>query len=980
MSRLQFHRYALLLIAVLLCAVNVTLAQPSLTINRVVNNWPIIELDFNVTCNGQQQYGFDKSNINIVENGVLIDTPFTLICPPSNGRCAISVGLVFDVSGSMGGQNIAGAKAAGLKFIDNMDGTIDEAAITAFNADPWVVQSMTTIKPLLYNAVNGLNTGGIGDVWDGIYTGLLAVESAGVNPCRAVVAVVDGRDFGSSNTTANIISFASRYRIKVFPVAIEGGSVDRSDLMSIAQLSGGKYYETSDPSKLSSIYDSIFTKITREYLQGCIVTYPATCSDGGLRTVDLTINFCNGSDTKTKTYRAPRDSSTFVPMNIEIGKTYGFQNYPNAVPVVLKDQFVNTVIHPAIFDVKFNQQEMQFQSIQMPQGSLLEGVPFQTQVIAGGIRVLTMDRKLVNGSGVLFEILMKTDFRSLTDSLCSELTIEDWVSEAGCFNVTSVSEDVCFVPAIPRVTVSGSTTLCPDSTIVLSANLPFSDLRWSTGDRVMTISVSSPGSYWFTGKNTSGQTVVSDTIHVTRVTVPRARLDSAGAILICAQTTYRAGITGDYLYYKWNTGDTTKSIEIRTAGKYWAEVTHASGCPSRTDTLEVKVAPELSPIINGLRSACPGKSTTYITPTSSGVTYEWHVTGGVITGGAGTESVVILWNETGNGKIQLKVTHVATGCFLETEAMIQLSGSLTPTITTVGSTTFCAGDSLVLDAGSLYDSYAWSTGEKTQSIVVRTAGMYWVNVSRDECQGTSDTVTVNVLPLPTPTVTGRTAVCEGEETVLDAGSGFASYRWNTGDTTQTIRVNRAGVFNVVVTSQDGCRGTSSDVLVTVLPAPAQPIISRTGDLLAATPAIGYQWYRNDTLIPGATQQTYLVLVNGVYKVAITDANGCRSVSEPLNVITDIREFAALKSFILHQNYPNPFNPTTVIEFELPVATHARLAVFDVLGREVRELVNERRDAGLHRIPFNADGLPGGVYTYRLEVRGKVIVRQMVVVK
>ncbi len=84
--------------------------------------------------------------------------------------------------------------------------------------------------------------------------------------------------------------------------------------------------------------------------------------------------------------------------------------------------------------------------------------------------------------------------------------------------------------------------------------------------------------------------------------------------------------------------------------------------------------------------------------------------------------------------------------------------------------------------------------------------------------------------------------------------------------------------------------------------------------------------------------------------------------------------------ILHQNYPNPFNPSTVIEFELPVATHVRLAVFDVLGREVRELVNERRDTGLHRIPFDADGLPGGVYLYRLEAGGKVLMRQMAVVK
>ena len=72
--------------------------------------------------------------------------------------------------------------------------------------------------------------------------------------------------------------------------------------------------------------------------------------------------------------------------------------------------------------------------------------------------------------------------------------------------------------------------------------------------------------------------------------------------------------------------------------------------------------------------------------------------------------------------------------------------------------------------------------------------------------------------------------------------------------------------------------------------------------------------------------------------------------------------------VLHQNYPNPFNPSTRIIYELPASSHVRLSVSDVLGREVSVPVNEIREAGTHSIPFDASGLAGGVYFYRIQVR------------
>ncbi len=83
---------------------------------------------------------------------------------------------------------------------------------------------------------------------------------------------------------------------------------------------------------------------------------------------------------------------------------------------------------------------------------------------------------------------------------------------------------------------------------------------------------------------------------------------------------------------------------------------------------------------------------------------------------------------------------------------------------------------------------------------------------------------------------------------------------------------------------------------------------------------------------------------------------------------------------LSQNYPNPFNPSTVIRFELPSSQNVKLAVYDLLGREISVLVNESMNAGTHAITFDASALSSGVYVYRLEAGAYSITRKMTLVK
>ncbi|MBS1494803.1 MAG: T9SS type A sorting domain-containing protein [Bacteroidetes bacterium] len=87
-------------------------------------------------------------------------------------------------------------------------------------------------------------------------------------------------------------------------------------------------------------------------------------------------------------------------------------------------------------------------------------------------------------------------------------------------------------------------------------------------------------------------------------------------------------------------------------------------------------------------------------------------------------------------------------------------------------------------------------------------------------------------------------------------------------------------------------------------------------------------------------------------------------------------------FSLHQNYPNPFNPSTVIRYQLSVAGFTTLRIFDLLGKEVATLVNEKQNAGSYAVDFNSSefNLPSGIYFYTLNAGEFKQTRKMVLVK
>ena len=101
--------------------------------------------------------------------------------------------------------------------------------------------------------------------------------------------------------------------------------------------------------------------------------------------------------------------------------------------------------------------------------------------------------------------------------------------------------------------------------------------------------------------------------------------------------------------------------------------------------------------------------------------------------------------------------------------------------------------------------------------------------------------------------------------------------------------------------------------------------------------------------------------------------------EPLVSVVE-RPARKPEQFVLAQNYPNPFNPSTTIKYELPWSSDVRLSVFDMLGREVSVLVNERRHAGVYEVKFDGSNLSSGVYFYRLQAGDFVSTKKVLVLK
>ncbi len=92
------------------------------------------------------------------------------------------------------------------------------------------------------------------------------------------------------------------------------------------------------------------------------------------------------------------------------------------------------------------------------------------------------------------------------------------------------------------------------------------------------------------------------------------------------------------------------------------------------------------------------------------------------------------------------------------------------------------------------------------------------------------------------------------------------------------------------------------------------------------------------------------------------------------------ESIVLTQYLLDQNYPNPFNPETSIRFSLPEASNVKIKVYDIIGKEVATILNQKLSKGIHEVTFDASKLNSGVYVYRISANNFTASKKMILMK
>ena len=323
-----------------------------------------------------------------------------------------------------------------------------------------------------------------------------------------------------------------------------------------------------------------------------------------------------------------------------------------------------------------------------------------------------------------------------------------------------------------------------------------------------------------------------------------------------------ASSQGSISTYAWSNNSTASSITVRSAGTYRVTVTDQYGCTaSASRTLSRLDAPTAA--ISGNAYICTGNNTTLTA--SGGVGYVWST-------GATTPSINV--SEPNEYYV---VARASNGC---TDTAYVTVANFNEVVIS-GNTSICAGESTTLSVTEC-TSYLWSTGETTQSIEVSTEGLYSVTATNAQCEANTS-VYVAVNALPTPTITGTTAICGGTSTTITANGG-TSYAWNNGANTQSIEASSAGAYTVTVTNATGC---TASAVTSVVSAP-NPSVQISGNLtacqgesvtLTASGGTSYNWSNSaNTASINPTQ-------SGTYIVTAYNVLGCEATASAEVVIS-----------------------------------------------------------------------------------------------
>jgi len=356
--------------------------------------------------------------------------------------------------------------------------------------------------------------------------------------------------------------------------------------------------------------------------------------------------------------------------------------------------------------------------------------------------------------------------------------------------------------------------------------------------------------------------------------------------------TIASGSGTDSITVDWGTGG---------GGTVDLTVVDTNGCTgSLSSTQSVTIYANPSPTLTVSETiVCENELDVIYTTQSGFSTYIWTVSGGSISSGDGTNSILVDWGSSGVGSVNLNVIDT-NGCagLLALTVSVTILSTPTAIITPSGTTNFCTGDSIQLSS-DVATTYLWllngsTTGLTSQNIYVTTPGDYQVVVTN--AAGCTDTSAISTLvenPSPTATITasGSTTFCSNDSVTLTADTA-SIYLWflngsSTGQTSQSIVVMDAGNYQVAI-SNAFCQDTSAITTITIDSVPTLDISSTvadssncgssdgsiTGTVANGTSPFTYEWTNSVGTVVGGDSANLVNVPADTYTLVVTDSIGC----------------------------------------------------------------------------------------------------------
>jgi hypothetical protein len=425
-------------------------------------------------------------------------------------------------------------------------------------------------------------------------------------------------------------------------------------------------------------------------------------------------------------------------------------------------------------------------------------------------------------------------------------------------------------------------SLCTSSPVIFFNRIYtdpiYQSYQWGTNTTLFPSTSSSqsgtqPGNYWVTVTDQFGCSGTSDTITILSGNFHFDLLPS-DSIFLCnagSNVTLDAGTVGvnQQITYLWNTGATTPTINVNTPSTYYCVAMMPSGCYGFSDTVKVSgINPPLS--YSGL-SLCSGPVSLN---TSNYSSYQWS-------NSSTTQSLSV--NQAGDYFVFVTDSN---GCTAYSDTVSIYTNAFQYNIIPSGSTTICSGYTVDLDAGNQFTNHQWNTGANTATITASSIGQYYASmIDVNGCSGYTDTIDVTNLSVNIST-TGYSLCNPSAYPFIDAGSGYYSYNWSTGDTTSAINVALPGDYYVTVIDENGCTASSDTITIylntfafNINAIGTDSICQPSGQVTldATNNYFSYNWST------GAITQQVTVNAAGNYTVDVMDMNGCNGTSNPFTV-------------------------------------------------------------------------------------------------